>query len=207
MYLQEQGLSPHARCANAKCPGGASLIIYARHEEGCGRKSKFRRRSCETCRRSTDLRRGNDIVEDMSFMREEAVFDKVLKTGLQARLRGQLTDNEFKKYVDSCRNCTKSTGQTGTAMDRYGLCLKRSSICSTSGKNRPNYFTDQYQKSDYNFPTSDFPTLNCKFLNTHFLPIIRFFTNYVTQLTTFVRFFTKSEVSYYFGEQHSVSYH
>ena len=49
----------------------------------------------------------------MGFMNDEGVFDEALKEGMHARLRGELTDNEFKKYVDSCLKCNKSTGPDG----------------------------------------------------------------------------------------------
>ena len=41
------------------------------------------------------------------------VLQGVKKEGMHARLRGELTDNEFKKYVDSCLKCNKSTGPDG----------------------------------------------------------------------------------------------
>jgi len=116
LYFQEQGLSPHAKCTNEKCRGGTPLVICTRHEDGCNKTSKAKRQLegfCERCWRITDLRQGSEVVGDMGFMSNEGVFDEALKEGTHARLRGELTDNEFRKYVDSCLKCNKSTGPDG----------------------------------------------------------------------------------------------
>jgi hypothetical protein len=69
------------------------------------------------------LRHGRDEVPDMSFLLKARVFKRGKRIDPRARLRGRVTDNEFRSFVDSCLKANKSPGPDGYTNEL--------SVCST----------------------------------------------------------------------------
>ena len=56
---------------------------------------------------------GREDVADMSFLFNAGVFKKSTRIDPRARLKGRVTDNEFRSFVDSCLKANKSPGPDG----------------------------------------------------------------------------------------------
>ena len=68
---------------------------------------------CEDCWQHTHLRHGREDVADMSFLFNAGVFKKSTRIDPRARLKGRVTDNEFRSFVDSCLKVKKLQGPDG----------------------------------------------------------------------------------------------
>ena len=75
---------------------------YAPAEEVLGR-------TCKSCRTFYEI----EDVADMSFLFNAGVFKKSTRIDPRARLKGRVTDNEFRSFVDSCLKANKSRGPDG----------------------------------------------------------------------------------------------
>jgi hypothetical protein len=115
LYFQAQGLAPAARCGQQGCTLKQPHVIVAKADES-GHHEQPRRQLtgfCEDCWRHTHLRHGREDVADMSFLFNAGVFKKKTRIDPRARLKGRVTDNEFRSFVDSCLKANKSPGPDG----------------------------------------------------------------------------------------------
>jgi len=58
-------------------------------------------------------RHGRDEIPDMSFLFRAGVFKRGKTIDPKARLKGNVTDNEFRSFVDSCLKTNQSPGPDG----------------------------------------------------------------------------------------------
>ena len=115
LYFQAQGLAPAARCGRQGCAPKQPHVIVAKADES-GHHEQPRRQLtgfCENCWQHTHLRHGREDVADMSFLFKAGVFKKSTRIDPRARLKGRVTDNEFRSFVDSCLKANKSPGPDG----------------------------------------------------------------------------------------------
>jgi len=115
LYFQAQGLAPAARCGQQGCAPKQPHVILAKGDEGEKHEQPRRQLTgfCEDCWQHTHLRHGREDVADMSFLFNAGVFNKSTRIDPSARLKGKVTDNEFRSFVDSCLKANKSPGHDG----------------------------------------------------------------------------------------------
>jgi hypothetical protein len=115
LYFQAQGLAPAARCGQQGCAPKQPHVIVAKRDEGEKHEQSRRQLTgfCEDCWQHTHLRHGRENVADMSFLFNAGVFNKSTRIDPRARLKGRVTDNEFRSFVDSCLKANKSPGPDG----------------------------------------------------------------------------------------------
>ena len=99
LYFQAQGLAPAARCGQQGCAPKQPHVIVAKADESGHHKQPRRQLTgfCENCWRHTHLRYGREDVADMSFLFKAGVFKKSARIDPRARLKGRVTDNEFRR--------------------------------------------------------------------------------------------------------------
>jgi hypothetical protein len=68
---------------------------------------------CDDCWQHAYLRHGRNEVPDMSFLFNAGVLKRGKRIDPGARLKGRVTDNEFRSFVDSCLKASKSPGPDG----------------------------------------------------------------------------------------------
>jgi hypothetical protein len=115
LYFQAQGLAPGARCERTGCSPKQPHVILAK-ADGDGKQRHPRRQLtgfCDDCWQHAHLRHGRDEVPDMSFLFNAGVFKRGKRIDPRARLKGRVTDNEFRSFVDSCLKANKSPGPDG----------------------------------------------------------------------------------------------
>jgi hypothetical protein len=115
LYFQAQGLAPAARCEQQGCAPKQPHVIVAKADEGEKHEQPRRQLTgfCEDCWQHTHHRHGREDVADMSFLFNAGVFKKSTRIDPRARLKGRVTDNEFRSFVDSCLKANKSRGPDG----------------------------------------------------------------------------------------------
>jgi hypothetical protein len=117
LYFQAQGLAPGARCEQTGCSPKQPHVILAKADRN-GKQQQPRRQLtgfCDDCWQHAHLRHGRDEVPDMSFLFNAGVFKRGKRIDPSARLKGRVTDNEFRSFVDSCLKANKSPGPDGYA--------------------------------------------------------------------------------------------
>jgi hypothetical protein len=122
LYFQAQGLAPAARCEQVGCTPKQPHVVLAK-VDGDEKQQQPRRKLtgfCDDCWQHVCLRHGRDEVPDMSFLLDAGVFKKSKRIDPRARLKGKVTDNEFRSFVDSCLKANKSPGPDGYANE----CVK-----------------------------------------------------------------------------------
>jgi hypothetical protein len=115
LYFQAQGLAPGAKSERIGCSPTQPHVILAK-ADGDGKQRHPRRQLtgfCDDCWQHAHLRHGRDEVPDMSFLFTPGVFKRGKRIDPRAKLKGRVTDNEFRSFVDSCLKANKSPGPDG----------------------------------------------------------------------------------------------
>jgi hypothetical protein len=104
-----------ARCERTGCSPKQPHVILAK-ADGDGKQRHPRRQLtgfCDDCWQHAYLRHGRNEVPDMSFLFNAGVLKRGKRIDPGARLKGRVTDNEFRSFVDSCLKANKSPGPDG----------------------------------------------------------------------------------------------
>jgi hypothetical protein len=115
LYFQAQGLASGAWCGQSGCPPKQPHVILAKADGNVKQQQPRRTLTgfCDKCWQHTHLRHGRDEVPDMSFLLNAGVFKRGKRIDPRARLKGKVTDNEFRSFVDSCLKANKPPGPDG----------------------------------------------------------------------------------------------
>jgi len=112
LYFQAQGIAPRAQCGQSGCPPKQPHVILAK-ADGIVKQQQPRRKLtgfCDDYWQHAHLRHGRDEVPDMSFLFNAGVFKRGKRIDPRVRLKGKVTDNEFRSFVDRCLKAIKSPG-------------------------------------------------------------------------------------------------